>query len=369
MKGAGDKVRVTIVSPYSWDHPGGVNNHIEGLAAQLAHRGHAVVVIAPDGGRPIDGAGFETAGRSIPVRANGSVARIALLPGTRRRVSDALARGDPDVVHVHEPLVPRASTSAVVSASCRVVATFHAAGTGSAVYRLGSALARGLPGKIDARIAVSEPARALAERYLPGSYEIIPNGVDLSRFSPDKALPVAGRGPEVLFVGRNERRKGAGVLFESFGKVCSEIEGVRLKVVGSGFNASEVARALPAGLRDRVEVAGFVPNEDLPVHYASADVFCAPAVGGESFGVVLLEAMASGTPVVASDIPGYAGVVEQAGGGLLFRTGDPADLARSLVRLLRDESLRARMRDEGLSGVRAFSWEALTPRLEAVYAG
>jgi phosphatidylinositol alpha-mannosyltransferase len=363
-------LRVAIVSPYSWAHPGGVNNHIEGLAGQLLKRGHDVTIVAPDEGRQVDGASFESAGRSVPVPANGSIARLALAPGTGRRVRKLVAGGGYDVVHVHEPMVPMVSTSAVTAAPRRVVGTFHAAGEGgSFTYFLGKTLMGRVPRRLDFRIAVSEPARLLASRYLPGEYEIVPNGVDVSRFAPSCSEGGATRAPEILFVGRNERRKGLGLLLEAFPMVCDSVPGCRLKVIGSGFTEAGVKAALPVDAGERVEVLGFVGNEELPAHYAWADVFCAPALGGESFGVVLIESMASGTPVVASDIPGYSAVVKQAGGGILFRSGEAQDLARALVEVLRDEVLRGRLRERGLEGVRQFSWERLVPRLESIYSG
>jgi len=364
-------VNIAIVSPYSWAHPGGVNNHVAGLARQLLRRGHDVTIVAPDEGAVVEGARFVSAGRSLPVPANGSIARLAVAPPARSRVRRMMREGAFDVVHVHEPLVPAVSTSAVMGAECRVVGTFHAAGEGrSFAYWLGSALLGRVARRLDCRIAVSEPARLMASRYLAGRYEIVPNGVDIGRFSPSRAPGAdAGRAPEVLFVGRNERRKGLEVLLESFPSVCDSVPGCRLKVIGSGFTAQGVSAALPRGLSGQVEVTGFVSNEELPEHYAAADVFCAPALGGESFGVVLIESMASGTPVVASDIPGYRAVVEQSGGGVTFKKGDPEDLARALVETLRDDALRGRLSERGIVGVRQFSWELLAPRLESIYSG
>ncbi len=362
-------MKIAIVSPYSWACPGGVNNHVEGLASHLAARGHDVTVIAPDGGTAVEGAAFVSAGRSVPVPANGSVARIALTPGTGARLRRILLDGSFEVVHVHEPLVPLVSTSAVKAAGCRVVGTFHTAREGgSMTYRLGAGLLRGVAARLDARIAVSEAARALASRYLPGDYEIVPNGVDVSRFKAAGPLPKRpGESPSILFVGRNEPRKGLSLLLEAFPLVCSSIGGCVLDIIGSGFTARGVEALLPADLHDRVRVAGFVENDELPARYSAADVFCAPATGGESFGIVLVEAMASGTPVVASDIPGYRGVLERAGGGLLFENGNAGDLARALIEVLADRALRDDLAKKGLQGAEQFSWQLLTPLLESLY--
>lgn len=366
----GGAMKIAIVSPYSWAHPGGVNNHIEGLARELARRSHDVTIIAPDAGVAVEGTRFTTAGRSVPVPANGSIARLALAPGTGARVRRELAEGAFDVVHVHEPLVPFLSTSAVMGAPGRVVGTFHAAGEGrSALYAMAGVLFRKVHERLDALVAVSEPARLLASLYFPGDYVIVPNGVDTSRFTPGAAPPdgFPARGPVVLFVGRNEPRKGLEILLEAFPFVARDVPGCRLVVVGSGFEAEKVRRGLPASLAKRVTVAGCVSNEELPAYYSSADVFCSPALGGESFGIVLIEANASGTPVVASDIPGYKSVVEQTGGGLLFRNGDASSLAQALSKVLVDDEMRRGLSETGLKRVQEFSWEHLTTRLESIY--
>ncbi|MFH1151249.1 MAG: glycosyltransferase family 4 protein [Actinomycetota bacterium] len=368
-------MRIAMVSPYSWAYPGGVNNHVEGLAGRMLARGHEVWVVAPDAppDRPDPGGGvrFVDAGRSVPVPANGSVAHVALAPGTRARVRRALAVMGPDVVHVHEPMVPLVSTAAVTATGARVVGTFHAAGDGgSALYAL-AGLTRGrLFERLDHRIAVSPPARDLASHYFPGDYEVVPNGVDLSRFTPGLTAPPGfPPGPVVLFVGRDERRKGLGVLLEAFPVIRQSARDCGLVLAGSGIEERDVARRLPRGLAGEVFVAGYVPNEQLPAYYASSTLFCAPALGGESFGVVLIEAMATGTPVVASDIPGYASVVEQAGGGVLFPRGDSEGLAHEVADLLVDEDRRRELSRRGIEGVKAFSWDRLAPRIEEIYRG
>ncbi len=365
-------MRVAVVSPYSWSHPGGVNNHIEGLSRVLADRGHRVTVVAPDSGRTPPGVAFASAGRSLPVPANGSVARVALAPGTSARTAGLMRSGRFDVVHVHEPLVPFVSTAAVLNSPCRVVGTFHAAGEGrNLLYAAARLMFTRVRGRLDRLVAVSDEARSLASRYFPGDYEIIPNGVDLTRFSPESAAPsrFPDSGPVVLFVGRNEPRKGIGVLLGALPELARSVPGVRLVVAGAGFDEEKLLRRLPGHLRDRVFVAGRVPNEELPGYYAAADVFCAPALGGESFGVVLLESLACGTPVVASDIPGYRAVVERTGGGDTFPAGDEAGLASALQKMLSDGERREALARRGLEGVREFSWEKLAPRLESVYLG
>lgn len=363
---------MAMVSPYSWKHPGGVNNHIRGLARKMIKMGHEVTVVAPDLGRPVEGAGFVTAGRSIPVPANGSISHLAVGPFTPRLVKEALGAAPFDLVHVHEPLVPLVSTVAVRSASCRVVGTFHAAGKGrNLTYQAGRAFFSSVMDRLDCRIAVSEQAKSMISKYFPGEYQVIPNGLEVERFSRRQPRPdgfPAVKGPVVLFVGRREKRKGLEVLMGAFPRVLDSMPGCRLLVIGEGHDSRE-SRFANRRLRDSVTVLGYVRNLDLPAYYQAADVFCAPAIGGESFGVVLLEAMASGTPVVASDIPGYRSVIEETGGGRLFRKGDPEDLARVLLDVLSKESLRNRLASTGSASVKRFSWDELAPSLERCYGG
>lgn len=369
---SGAGLKIAMVSPYSWAHPGGVNNHISGLARQMVLRGHRVTVIAPDEGRLPAGVSFLSAGRSVPVPANGSVANLALFPGTVGRVAAQVRGGGYDVVHLHEPLIPLVSTAALRSAACRVAGTFHASHEGSyAPYGLARITHRRLSRRIDVRLAVSPAARELAFRYFPGEYLIVPNGVDLSCFSPGLPrpdfFPPPGV-PVVLFVGRNEKRKGLQVLLQAFPAVRRRVPGCVLVVVGAGYEDG-IGEAPPGIDSKAVISAGFVDNSRLPAVYGAADVFCAPSLGGESFGIILLEAMASGTPVVAADIQGYRGVVEQAGGGKLFPVGDPEALAGLLVEMLEDPGRRLTLSGRGLEGVKQFSWEVLASRLEAVYRG
>lgn len=364
-------MKVAIVSPYSWACPGGVNNHVEGLASQMERRGHRVTVIAPDSGGESRGSRFESAGRSVPVPANGSIARVAVLPGTGTRVRSILRDGGFDVVHVHEPFVPIVSTAAVRAARCRVVATFHSAAEGRyPAYNLARLFYRGVERRIDYRIAVSPSAGELVSRYFPGHYEIIPNGVDLDRFTSGLERPngFPAGSPVVLFVGRNEPRKGLDVLLGAFARVSGGMPGCRLVLVGSGLDSPGILDRVDEDVRDMITTVGFVRNSELPAYYAAADIFCAPSLGGESFGVILLEAMASGTPVVASDIPGYSEVVERTGGGVLFETGNEDDLARTMTRLLSDGTVRGGLSEAGLSGVRKFSWESLAGRIEECYS-
>lgn len=363
-------MKILYVSPYSWTHPGGVKNHIKGIAREMIKKGHSVSVYAPDSGETPEGVGFISAGSSVPVPANRSIARVCLSPFVLSRTKRILRLKAFDVVHVHEPFVPLVSVSAVLCSEAKTIGTFHAsAEKGFILYRLAQVFLRGLPGRVDHFTAVSGPANELANRYFPGDYEIVPNGVDTEFFRPVGRRPenFPGDGsPVVLFVGRAEPRKGIQILLESFRRLLSKIPECRLIIVGEGHSRQEYLTSyrLPDS---SVTVTGFVPDEDLPAYYSSADVFCAPSLGGESFGLVLLEAMACGTPVVASDIPGYREVIKSTGGGILFKTGDVDSLSSALADILLDEEIRRTTRSVGLEKVKVFSWSSIAARVERIY--
>lgn len=374
-------MKIAMVSPYSWTHPGGVNNHIKGLAGCLLRSGHEVTVVVPDGAEKPGATGvystpygdFEvfSAGRSFPIPANGSVANIALTPGVGRRVRRLISGGGFDVVHIHEPLVPRVSTSAILAADCRLVGTFHAASEGGGLlYKVAGARYGRAFAKIDYRIAVSTSAEDLISRYFPGDYRIIPNGVETSRFNSFVGSEKKHEWKDeklILFVGRDEPRKGLSVLLDAFESILEKVPDCRLLLVGSSIEENKVYSRLRPELREKVTVAGYVGDADLPWYYAVADVFCAPALGGESFGIILLESMAAGTPVVASNIAGFKDVIGSTGGGELFEAGSSESLARVLTGLLRDGELRRRLEGEGLEGVKRYSWDRLALEIESCY--
>ncbi|BBL79938.1 GDP-mannose-dependent alpha-(1-2)-phosphatidylinositol mannosyltransferase [Rubrobacter xylanophilus] len=378
-------MRVCLVSPYSWSFPGGVLEHVDALACQLERRGHEVRVLAPND--PLD---LRTrllhprlgrhhpppervvpVGRSLPFPANGSLANIAFSPrvwGTVRRAVKALR---PDVIHVHEPLAPMVSLAALAAAEelrLPVVGTFHANYPEGSVYCRIFRVARALLDPTDRigrvlceRIAVSPAAAASAGRYFRSDCWIIPNGVDVERFSPPPGL---GRRPgEVLFVGRPVPRKGLPVLLEAFGRVLDAVPGARLVIVGSRPEDVDV----PKRLLSSVEVRGVVDGEGLVRAMHSAEVLCAPSTGRESFGMVLVEAMAAGLPVVASDIPGYDRVITHGRDGLLFPPGDPEALAAALTGLLKNPTLRKRLAAAGLRTARRYDWNRVAGEVERVY--
>ncbi|MHB8717677.1 MAG: glycosyltransferase family 4 protein [Candidatus Dormibacteria bacterium] len=366
-------MKVCLVSPYDYMHPGGVTEHVRHLAATLRGRGHDVTVLAPssrvgdDHGIP----GYVRIGRSVPVKSNGSVARIALSFHLVRRVRSLLDDSDFDVVHYHEPLVPSLPITVLRFHSGANVGTFHSQAGRNLGYYYGRPFLGRYFKRLHACIAVSTPARDFVARYFPGDYRIVPNGIDTVRFNPGRAPLPQLRTPgmrTILFVGRMERRKGFDVLLEAYAQLRRRRADVRLVAVGDGPEREGYERQVDSyGIPD-VTFCGRVSDELLPSHYASADVFCSPAIGGESFGIVLLEAMASGVPVLASAIAGFTAVIDPGKDGLLVPPGQPRVWAQALETVLNDDDLARSMRDRGLRTARRYDWDTVTDQVLDVYA-
>jgi phosphatidylinositol alpha-mannosyltransferase len=325
-------VRIALVCPYSLSQPGGVQGQVLGLARSLVAMGHDALVLAPADG-PVDTGDLTSKvvvlGRSLPVPANGSRAPVSLGPVAAGRAVRTIRRADVDVVHLHEPLAPGAGYACLLRCRQPKIGTFHRAGA-SAAYRLLGPLARWAAGRLDVRCAVSPEAMTTATDALGGNYELVGNGVELDRFSAVEPWPTSG--PTVLFVGRHERRKGLGVLIEAFGRPDGPGSDATLWVVGHGPE-TEVLRARTSA-DSRVKWLGRVDDHELASRLRGAHVLCAPSLGGESFGMVLLEAMAARTAVVASDIPGYAFVADDH--ARLVPPGDAVALAPVLTSALSD---------------------------------
>ena len=365
-------MKIGLVSPYDFMHPGGVTEHVRHLSAKLRARGHDVTVLAPssrvgdDHGIP----GYVRIGRSVPVRSNGSVARIALSFHLVRRVRALLDEAAFDDVHYHEPLVPSLPITVLRFHSGANVGTFHAMARRNLGYYYGRPFLKRYFKRLHAHIAVSVPARDFIARYFEGEYRIVPNGIDCSRFNPGHAPLQELRTPgksTILFVGRLESRKGLPTLVEAYGQLRRTRSDVRLVVVGDGpmrwgYESQVAAMSIPD-----VEFAGRVSDELLPRYYASADIFCAPANGGESFGIVLLEAMASGVPVMASSIPGFSSVVSHDVDGVLVPPRHPKEWARALSGLLDDDSRRRAMSERGLAKAQLYDWERVVDEVLDVY--
>lgn len=338
-------MRVGLVCPYSLDVPGGVQNHVLGLADSLRDRGHEVSVLAPG-----EAPGVVSLGRSVPLRYKGAVGRVSFGPVTAGRVSRWLAEGGFDVVHVHEPLTPSASLLAVRSADVPVVATFHTAQDRPRALAASANLLRVWLGRIDAHVAVSATAAETVRRYLPVRPDVIPNGLDVASYDG----PRQRDGRTVLFLGRiDERRKGLAELLDAWPVIREHRPDARLLVAGPGR-----APALPRN----VELLGELDEEAKRQALRDADLVVAPNTHGESFGLVVAEGMAAGTPVLARDLPAFRDVL--GGHGVLFDD----DLAERAVALLRDRTDRDRMAAGARRRVSRYDWSAVTPRLERVYA-
>jgi phosphatidyl-myo-inositol alpha-mannosyltransferase len=361
-------VRIGIACPYSWDVPGGVQQHVRDLAEALIEMRHEVSVIAPaDEDRPLPPY-VVPAGRAMPVPYNGSVARLAFGPLSANRVRRWLRDGGFDVLHAHEPAVPSLSLLACWMASGPIVATVHTAMPRSRVLLATQPVLRSALEKIDGRIAVSEAARSTFVEHLGGDAVLIPNGVATRHYRHAEPLPGwPGTGGAIGFLGRmDEPRKGLAVLLDAFEPLAAGRDGLRLLIAGPG-DADEHRRKLPAGLRDRAVFFGEVSEQDKVRVLHSVDVFCSPNTGGESFGIVTAEAMAAGLPIVASDIPAFRQVLRGGRAGELFAVGDPADLARVAGRLLDDPARRAELSVAALDAVAEYDWNKVARDVLSVY--
>lgn len=353
-------MRVCIVTPYDLSHDGGVNRHAQGLAGALRGLGHEVRVVGPASG-PVP-EGCDAVGGAIPIPANGSVARIGLL-APRARVREILHGARFDVVHLHEPIVPGPARHALHLARAPLVATFHASAEREpALQRALRAAAAGALARVRFGIAVSRAAKGFSRAIYRGRIAVVPNGVDLGRFGAAAARGEEGPGPlRLLFVGRfGERRKGLAVLLAAVARLRAAGRPVVLEVVGAGPVHRDAARAPPG-----VRFLGRIPDADLAARYQAADVLCAPSLGGESFGMVIVEAMAAGCPVVASALPGYAEAA--LGAALLVPPGDPAALAAALARAGDDPALRRRLAERGRARAGALCWTRVAGQVVRVY--
>lgn len=363
-----------MVCPYSLSAPGGVQAHVLGLARGLRGHGHQVEVLAPVGGNnntnPMESVPeFVTpAGRGIRVPYNGSVVPLVFGPVAANRARRWMHDHDFDVLHVHEPAAPSLSLIALALAEVPVVATFHFATTRSRALAAAQGLLQPTMEKITARIAVSPLARRVHVEYLGGDAVEIPNGVDVSQFSAARPLPGYPRsGGTVGFVGRfGEPRKGMPVLLAALRTLIQTRPELRLLVVGHGDAEALLSAAGPAVAR-RIEVLGPVADEGKAAALASVDVLCVPALGGESFGIVLSEAMAAGTPVVASDLDAFRRVLDDGKAGVLVTAGSPDELSAALDDLLDNPARRAALAAAGRRRAAMWDWPVVARRVLQVY--
>ena len=347
-----------MISPYSLSVPGGVQGQILGLARALRARGEPVRVLGPCDGPPPET--FVTPlGNCVPTGANGSVVPLAPDPAAQLRTIRALRDEEFDVLHLHEPLAPGPTMTALFVRPAPIVGTFHRAGASLAYDIFRPMTSRGAR-RIDLRFAVSDDAEALAVQALGGTYERSFNGIEISRFQPKRRLPTEG--PTVFFLARHEERKGLAVLLSAFENLAGDC---RLWVGGQGPETEVLKNRF--GSDTRISWLGQIDDDEKVERMASADVFCAPSLHGESFGIVLLEAMAAGTVAVASDIAGYSKVTRAGRDGALFPAGDAEALSTTLRHLLFDESARRKFESNGADRVREFSMARLADLYLSAY--
>ena len=364
------RLRVGIVCPYTWDVPGGVQQHVRDLAEALIELGHHVSVITPCDDP--DDARVQPyvvpAGRAVPVPYNGSVARLAFGFLTAARVRRWVRDGDFDVLHVHEPTAPSLSLLACWVAQGPMVATFHTANPRSRAMQAAYGILAATFEKIGGAIAVSEAARKTLVEHLGGDAVLIPNGVSVRRYETAEPLPGwPGEGGALGFLGRiDEPRKGLDVLLRAFDVIGRQRPGLRLMIAGPGDADEALARVDPA-LRDRVVPLGQVSEADKVRALHSMSVYCAPNTGGESFGIVVAEAMAAGAPILASDIEAFRHVLQGGAAGALFNVGDPDHLAKAAGELLDDQERRARLAAAARVAVRAYDWTTVAREVVRVY--
>ena len=361
-------MKIGIVNPYSWDVPGGVGFHIRDLALKLRSRGHDVRVLTPSTSDDLP-EWITSAGSSVSIPFNGSVANISIKPKALARTRRWLADNDFDVVHVHEPVVPSVSMAAAMLSSAPLVGTFHAALGRSVSRAIASAPMRLYMERIGVRIAVSEEARRTLIEHHGGDAVIIPNGVETASFRTaqplDQWVATDGR-PVIVFLGRlDEPRKGLGIFAGVIERVLEAIPGARFLIAGRG-DAPDI-RAAVARFGDSVSFLGGISDEEKESLLAGASIYVAPQTGGESFGIVLVEAMAARTTVVASDIPAFRAVLEDGRAGALFDTGSSDSLASALVELLGDHERLDALADAGQRASAQYDWEVVADKVFEVY--
>ncbi|MBI2856522.1 MAG: glycosyltransferase family 4 protein [Chloroflexi bacterium] len=364
-------MKIALVSPYDYAYPGGVMAHISHLSKHLINAGHEVKIIAPLSGPPnADQGDFIRLGRSVPVPSGGSIARISLSVWLGPRIKRLLREESFDVIHLHEPLAPILPLLILHMSQSVNVGTFHAFHGSGRLYWLTKYFMKRWADKLDGRIAVSAPALSYVSRHFPADYRIIPNGIDVDRFSRPCAPLVEFQDGKlnILFVGRLEKRKGLRYLLGAFSRLKWEYPNTRLLVVGPGNPEKEAYRFMAERHMEDVVFVGNVSYQDLPRYYQVADIFCAPATGKESFGIVLLEAMASGKPIVATSIEGYSSVMTNGQEGILVPHSNEEALQEALETLLKDPSLREEMGDRGRQKAPQYDWQKVTAQVSEYYS-
>ena len=362
-------MKIGIVTPYAYPMPGGVNDHVGSLYRVLRARGHDVRIITSSHGLQKASEGdVIRVGKGFSVPFNGSMGTITLSPTYLAQMRAILERERFDVLHYHEPFVPFLSLVTLTLSTSVNVGTFHAFGGLSISYEFGKRMLGHYAGKLHGRIAVSPAARHFISRYFPGEYKIVPNGVEPGRYQ--RAVPIARYRdgvPNILFVGRMEPRKGLIHLLRAFRKLQRDGVRARLLLVGTGPGEREARRYVLTRQLDDVEFLGRVSEAQKAQLFKTADIYVSPATGRESFGIVLLEAMSAGAPIICSDIHGYRGVVRRERDGILVEPGNADALATSIRRLIDDPALRAQLSRAGEERAQLFTWERVGQAVEEYY--
>ena len=375
-------MKIALVSPYDFAYPGGVTNHISCLEHQLTLMGHEVKVIAPASRAvPTFGDKFIPIGKPRPIPTSGSICRITISLHLAPTIKAVLEREKFDIIHLHEPFMPMLCSAVLRFSHTTNVGTFHAFQHSVGYlshplsgYNFGRPIStiilKRRARKLDGKIAVSKPAMEFASKYVPGEYNIIPNGIDLAHFSPDVS-PIdefCDGKLNILFVARLESRKGSNYLIKAYKQVKEEFSNSRLIIVGPGTRLRrKYERQVKRNRLQDVVFVGYVSYAELPRYYKTADIFCSPATGRESFGIALLEAMAVGKPIVASNIDGYANLITDGVEGLLVPPKDEKALAQALISLMANESLRQQMGARERLTAKKYDWKHVAQRVFDYY--
>ena len=360
-----------MVSPYDFTWPGGVTAHVTQLARELGRSGHEVQVLAPHSSsrESSDADRFVPLGRSVPLPSGGSIARVCLSWWLYPKVRELLRREKFDIVHLHEPMAPILPLCVLEFSHSVNIGTFHASYSHQHLYTLTHPIIKRWHRRLHGGIAVSAAAHRYVNNAFPADYKIIPNGIDVDHFAgnPDPWPQFCDGKTNILFVGRLEKRKGLKYLLDAYSRLKWDRPDIRLIVVGPGHPDRDSFRIIGARGLDDVVFAGKVSYDDLARYYASADIFCSPATGAESFGIVLVEAMAAGKPVVVSEIEGYKGIVTHGHQGLLFPRQDPEALASALALLVDNPDLARSMGAKGRQSVEEYRWSVVASQVESYY--
>ena len=366
-----DTLNIAMVSPYDFSFPGGVNSHITNLSRELTRIGHKVHVLAPCTAldRVNKDLCFYPMGGAIPIPYSGSIARLSLSFSQKRKIKLFLNNNSFDLIHIHEPFAPILPIWFLEHSQTINIGTFHANCEQSNLYRISRPVIKRWHNRLDGCIAVSEAAKQHISNNFPSDYKIIPNGIDTFHFS-DKTNPWPDYDDDkinILFVGRLEKKKGLKYLLLAFKQLILNGHKLRLLVVGPGKLDSDCQRIIRSIDTSDLIMIGEVPYNDLPRYYSSADIFCSPSIGSESFGIVLLEAMSCGKPIIASDIDGYNKIINQGDQGILVNGNDVSSLAQAIQYLTLNPKIRARMGEIANLSAQKYSWTSVATQVETFY--